>query len=126
MTKVTIEGMDYMLRFDMEAMEEAEEVFGGMEEMQAELAGKHQVRATRDLFRIMANSAETYAGRQKTTTGREIMRMTIGEMKELAKKMMSEIRESIGIKVKDPDEEQDGIIVDDDDDGNEKNAGAGN
>lgn len=128
MTKVKIDGKEYSLRFDMEAMENVEDEFGSIDELQAILTGDRQgkqVKGLRGMFRIMANSALTYEGQEPTVTGQEIMRLTMAEMRELSKNMMNELRKSMGIKLKSADADRDGIIVDDDDDDDEKNVKAG-
>lgn len=124
MTKMNIGTKEYTFRFDLEAMEQIEEEFGGMRAMFDQLSGKtgSSVKALRSVFRIMANNGEEYEGRPANVTGKEIMRMTISEMGELSEKLRDEITRSMKPKEK-TEEDGDGIVLDDED--NEKNAETG-
>ena len=73
MAKVKIGEKEYGLRFDLYSMEQIEEEFGGVQTVFNTLKeGKHQIKTTRMLFRILANSYLSYNGQEETVTGDEI------------------------------------------------------
>ena len=72
MAKVEINGKEYALRFDLYAMEQIEEEFGSVKNVFETLRGGKQLRTTRILFRILANSALSFEGKEETVTGDEI------------------------------------------------------
>ena len=124
MTRVTIEGREYFLRFDLMAMEAIEEEFGGVEDLFEAMRGKRKVRVLRSIFRIMANSGASFQGQDENITGQEIMRMTMTEMSLLMAQIEGEIRSSGRSPIAERDNEApDGVILDasEDDEENEKN-----
>ena len=72
MASITIKGTEYGLRFDMYAMEQIEEEFGSVKNVFDTLKGGKQLKATRILFRILANSWLSFNGKEETVTGDEI------------------------------------------------------
>ena len=69
MAKVTIGDKEYGLRFDLYAMEQIEEEFGGVKNVFDTLKeGRHQIKTTRALFRILANSWMSYNVNLQTIT----------------------------------------------------------
>ena len=62
----------YRLRFDLYALEQVEEEFGGIREAFDKLRGKGMVEAIRKMFKIMANSQRDYDGLPADVTGNEI------------------------------------------------------
>lgn len=95
MTETRIEGRAIELRFDMYAMEKVEEEFGGIRELFQELQGGKQVKALKNIFRIMANSARAFRGEPETIKGNEILRLTMAEMSQLTADIQAEIRKSM-------------------------------
>lgn len=73
MAKVTIDGKEYGLRFDLYAMEQIEEEFGSVKNAFDMLREGHQLKATRILFKSLANSWLSYNGEEETVTGKEVM-----------------------------------------------------
>ena len=53
--KVTLNGQVYRLRFDVWALEQIEDEFGGIREAFESLRGKKMSKSVKTLFRIMAN-----------------------------------------------------------------------
>lgn len=72
MAKVVIDGKEYGLRFDLYAMEQIEEELGSMKAAFDALRGGKQLKTTRIMFKIMANSYLSFAGEKETITGDEI------------------------------------------------------
>ena len=96
MTEARIDGRIYELRFDMYAMEIAEEEFGSMKELFDRLStGRQQVKTLKGIFRAMANSARAFRGDEENVTGNEIMRLTVREMSELSAAIQKEIAKSM-------------------------------
>lgn len=61
MRKVTIGGREYVLRFDMGAMEEMEERIGSLATIFNDIRdGKSSIKSTRVLFECMAKSGAEY------------------------------------------------------------------
>lgn len=126
MTGITIEGKQYTLRFDLTAMEAIEEEYGRLENMFAEMRGGRRVKALRTVFAVMANSGAEYEGRKANITGREIMRMTVSEMKGLMALIETEIRKSGVTKIREEEDAPDGAILDaSEEDEKEKNGKTG-
>ena len=94
MANVTVNGKEYGLRFDMYAMEQIEEEFGGVKAAFDTLReGKHQIKTTRTLFRILANSYLSYNGENEMVTGDEIKHASIemiGKISEAVQQAISE------------------------------------
>lgn len=81
--EVTIRGKRYPLRFDLWALEQIEEEFGGVSKMLTNLRGGEGtvMSATiRTVFRIMANCARDYAGLAPNLTGDEVRHTAMGPL----------------------------------------------
>lgn len=80
MASITIKGVKYDLRFDMWALEQIENEFGGVKKMYESLAGKDAslVKSMSVVFRILANSARDYAGLKPNVTGEEVRHTSVG------------------------------------------------
>lgn len=110
MTETRIGGRVYELKFDLYALEQVQDAYeGGLQELFERLAGKKQVRALKDIFRIMANAARADRGDPETVTGQEILRLTIAEMKELSRDLQREIRRSMKKETADGNEADDEV-----------------
>jgi hypothetical protein len=72
MAKVTVSGKEYGLRFDLYAMEQIEEELGSVKNAFDMLREGRQMKATRTLFKVLANSWLSYNGEKETVTGDEI------------------------------------------------------
>ena len=105
MTRVTIGSREYLLRFDMRALEGVEDAFEGIDGLFNAMQGKHRTRSIRTIFRILANSGEISQGREATITGEEVFGLTMPEMTKLMDDIRSEIEGARKTRVKDPEEE---------------------
>ena len=94
MASVTIDGKEYGLRFDLYAMEQIEEEFGGVKAVFDTLSeGKRQIKTTRALFRVLANSYLSYNGQEETVTGNEIKHAGIDMIREVSEAVQRAITE---------------------------------
>lgn len=94
MAKVTIDGKEYGLRFDLYAMEQIEEEYGGVKTIFDTLReGKHQIKTTRTLFKILANSYLSYNGQEETVTGNEIKHCGMEMIKDISDAVQAAISE---------------------------------
>lgn len=66
--EVRINGQLYRLRFDIWALEQIEEEFGGIREAFGMLRGSSMAKAVRKLFRIMANCQRNLDGMPEDVT----------------------------------------------------------
>jgi hypothetical protein len=62
MTKITINGTEYVLRFDMSVAEWMEERFGDMGKAMSAMSGREQRTAAGEIFTQMVNAARDYKG----------------------------------------------------------------
>ena len=74
--EVRINGQLYRLRFDLWALEQIEEEFGGIREAFAQLRGAKMSAAVRKLFRILANCQRNLDGMPEDVTEETISRHT--------------------------------------------------
>ena len=93
MAKVEFGGKEYGLRFDMYAMEQIEEEFGSVKNVFESLRDGKQLKATRILFRILANSFLSYNGEKETVTGDEIKHADIEMIREISEAVQKAIAE---------------------------------
>ena len=84
MAKAIINGKEYGLRMDLYAMEQIEEEFGSIKDAFDQMSGGKQIKATRILFRILANSYLSYNGEEETVTGDEIKHAEMDVFREIA------------------------------------------
>ena len=70
--EVRINGQKYKLRFDLWALEQIENEFGGIREAFGQLTGGKMVQTVRKLFAIMANCQRNLDGMAEDVTGSEI------------------------------------------------------
>ena len=83
MTSIIVKGKKYDLLFDMWALEQIEEEFGGVKAMFESLNGNNGTslaKAMSAIFRILANSARDAAGLPTNVTGEEVRHMSIGKL----------------------------------------------
>ena len=74
--EVRINGQMYRLRFDLWALEQIEEEFGGVREAFGQLRGAKMSQAVRKLFRILANCQRNLDGLPEDVTEEVIGRHT--------------------------------------------------
>jgi len=77
-------GKEYRLMFNLYAVEEIEDLYGGVRQAMQELQGGKQFTALRNLFRILANAALIADDQEPTITGKEILKADLREMTELS------------------------------------------
>ena len=85
MASITISGKEYPLRFDMYAMEQVEEEFGGIKAMFDAIRGEGEMsiaKALRIMFRILANSARNQADLPENVTGDEIRHCSVKKVSD--------------------------------------------
>lgn len=94
MAKVKIGEKEYGLRFDLYSMEQIEEEFGGVKAVFDTLKeGRHQIKTTRALFRILANSYLSYNGQEETVTGDEIKHAGMDMIRNISEAVQEAIAE---------------------------------
>lgn len=93
MASIIIKGKEYGLRFDLYAMEQIEEEFGSVKNVFDTLKGGKQLKATRILFRILANSWLSFNGEEETVTGDEIKHADMKMIQEVSEAVQKAIAE---------------------------------
>lgn len=107
--EVRINGQLFRFRFDLWAMEQIEEEFGGMREaFQAMSGGKGMVQAVRKIFRILANCQRNFDGAPENVTGEEITKhTTMKKIQEISSAIEAAIRISMESETADGGEASD-------------------
>ena len=83
--EVELNGQIYKLRFDLQALEQIEEQFGGLREAFQALRGGGMVKAVRKLFAILANSQKDYEDKPMDVTEDTVGRHTgMGKLVEIS------------------------------------------
>ena len=83
--EVELNGVTYRLRFDLQALEQIEESFGGLREAFQALRGGGMVKAVRKLFAILANSQKDYEDKPMDVTEETVGRHTgMGKLVEIS------------------------------------------
>ncbi len=93
MASITIQGKKYDLLFDMWALEQIEQEFGGVRKMYEGLSGAdgRSLSATMStVFRILANSARDAKGLEPNVTGDEVRHTSVGKLTEAVKAAIEE------------------------------------
>lgn len=67
MAKVTVNGREYGLRFDLDALEQVEQEYGSLKGM-LEAIGEGKVGSVRKVFVIMANCQRDFEGKEMDVT----------------------------------------------------------
>jgi len=109
MASVIIKGKEYQLRFDMYAMEQIEEEFGSVKNVFETMHGGKQMKATRTLFRILANSWLSNEGEAETVTGDEIKHADIDLIKAVGEAVRDAIAEGTKSETTDGNEADDEV-----------------
>ena len=93
MASIEINGKRYGLRFGLYAMEQVEEEFGSMKTAFEALREGKQLKTTRLLFKILANSYLSYKGEEETVTGKEIMHAGMEDVVKISNAVKQAIEE---------------------------------
>ena len=83
MASITINGKEYKLKFDMYAMEQIEDEFGGIRKMFDAMRGEGEIstsKAMKAIFRILANSARNEADLAENVTGDEVLHISVNKL----------------------------------------------
>jgi hypothetical protein len=84
MVSIVVKGKKYDLLFDMWALEQIEQEFGGVKKMYDSLHGNgeglNMATAMSAIFRILANSARDAAGLTPNVTGDEVRHFSVGKL----------------------------------------------
>lgn len=94
MVRIKIEDQQYGLLMDMYAMEKIEEEFGDMSDMFEKLQGG-SIKAIGKLFKILANAALEYEGKEETVTGNEIKHLKVAAIAGIGKAIRAAIDEGM-------------------------------
>lgn len=93
MASVTVKGKEYGLRFDLYAMEQIEDEFGSVKKVFDTLKDGKQLKATRILFKILANSWLSYNGKEETVTGDEVKHADMEMIRTISEAVQAAIAE---------------------------------
>ena len=94
--EVRINGVLYRLRFDLGALEDVTNEYGGIKEAFRELTGSGMVRAVRKLFRICANCQRDYDGMPTDVTDDAIGRHTsLAKITEISDAIQAAMKEGM-------------------------------
>ena len=92
--KIKIDDKLYGLRLDMYAMEQIEDAFGSVDAM-LKKAESGSIRTISTLFKIMANAALAYEGKEETVTGQELKRLRVAAINGVGKAVRAAIDEGM-------------------------------
>lgn len=110
MAKATVNGVEYELRFDLDAMEQVEDTFGSLKEMFTLLReGRQQVRTVRTMFVILANSASDYAGDGRKVDEKALKHLPLEKLKELGDAIRAALEEGMHAETADGNEADDNV-----------------
>lgn len=109
MASVTIKGKEYGLRFDLYAMEQIEDELGSIKAAFEALQKGKQIKTTRLLFKIMANSYMSNKGQEETVTGDEIKHIDIDEVKYISDMIRKTVAEASKSETTDGNEADDEV-----------------
>lgn len=94
MASIKINGKEYGLRFDLYAMEQIEDSFGSVKDVFESLReGKKQIKTTKALFKILANSYLSYNGKDENITGDEIKHCNIDVIRDISDAVQKAVAE---------------------------------
>ncbi len=99
--EVRLNGQLYRLRFDLYALEQIEDEYGGIREAFAALrGGKGMIKTIRTMFRILANSQRNMDGLPEDVTGDEINKHgSIEDMNKISEAIKAAITIGMGTEV---------------------------
>ena len=109
MVKLKIGENEYGLRMDMYAMEMIEDEFGGMKEMfeKIQTGGSKSIRT---IFRILANAALAYEGKEENVTGDELKRLRVAAVAGIGSAIRAAIEEGMKSETVDGEEADDEVF----------------
>ena len=93
MASININGKEYGLRFDLYAMEQIEDEFGSIKKVFEALKDGKQLKTTRILFKILANSYLSFNGENETVTGDEIKHVDMAMIRDVSDAIQKSIAE---------------------------------
>ena len=93
MASITVNGKEYGMRFDLYAMEQIEDEFGSIKKVFESLKDGKQLKTTRILFKILANSYLSYNGEKETVTGDEIKHADMETIRDISDAVQKAIAE---------------------------------
>ena len=109
MVKLKIGETEYPLRMDMYAMEMIEDEFGSMKEMFDKIQ-EGSSKTIRKLFRILANAALSYEGKEETVTGDELKRLRIAAVSGVSNAIRAAVEEGMKSETTDGAEADDEVF----------------
>ena len=109
MVKLRIGDKEYGLRMDMYALEQIEEAFGSIDAMFKKVDGGGSVKTIGTLFKIMANAALAYEGKEETVTGEELKRLRIAAINGVGVAVRAAIDEGMKSETTDGEEADDEV-----------------
>ena len=109
MASIKAGGKEYGLRFDLYAMEQIEEAFGSVRAVFELMNGGKQLKATKTLFKVLANSYLSYEGKEETVTGDEIKHADVQMISEISKAIRQAIEEGTKSETTDGNEADDQV-----------------
>lgn len=106
--EVRINGKMYRLRFDLWALEQLEEQFGGIRQAFEQMNGGQMVKTVRKLFAIMANCQRNLDGLPEDVTGNEITgHESMAKLNEISGAIKAAIEEGMKSETRDGGEASD-------------------
>lgn len=100
--EVRINGKLYRLRFDLWALEQLEEQFGGIRQAFEQMNGGKMVQTVRKLFAIMANCQRNIDGLPEDVTGNEITgHESLAKLNEISAAIKAAIEEGMNAETAD-------------------------
>ena len=106
--EVRINGKLYRLRFDLWALEQLEEEFGGIRQAFEQMNGGQMVKTVRKLFAIMANCQRNLDGLPEDVTGNEITgHESMAKLNEISGAIKAAIDEGMKSETRDGGEASD-------------------
>lgn len=107
------DGKEYVLRFDMSAMEAIRDKFGGLQEGMTKL-GTNDIGVVKDVFVILAQAGAEFIAEQdgktciETITGEGLLtkHSSIGRIKAMAKAIQEAVKDGNRMQSKDEEDDQ--------------------
>ena len=108
MVTMTINGVEYGLRFDLEAIEQAEEVFGSLKDMQNAVASG-SAKAAKQAFVILANCQRDYEGKPMDVTEAALKHAPVATFRAVAAAIKSAMDEGMRVETTNGGEADDNV-----------------
>ena len=97
MAKVTVNGKEYDLRFDLDALEQVEQEYGSLKGL-LQAIGEGKVSSVRRVFVIMANCYRDYAGEEASVTEAVLKHAPMSTFKLVADAIKAAIKEGMRVE----------------------------